>query len=94
MESARAMLETLRRSGYPMERIRLVVNRCDARPRRDLGEVERAVDRDVFAAIPFDPAVARAAVAGVPLVERSRRSKAARALAALADRLHRDLGSR
>jgi len=84
VKNAKVVLGILRAGGYPMERLRLVVNRINAKARFDLAELERSLGLPAAAAIPSDRLVSRSVNAGVPVVALSPRSRVARAFTGLA----------
>ena len=84
VKNAKVVLGILRTWGYPMGRLRLVVNRINAKARFDLVELERSLGLPAAAAIPSDRLVPRSVNAGVPVVALSPRSRVARALTGLA----------
>lgn len=61
-------------------KLRLVLNRANARVRLDPREVERVLGIPVAFPVPYDLAVPRSVNAGVPVVDHAPRSAAARAL--------------
>ena len=79
VKNAKVVLGILRTWGYPMGRLRLVVNRINAKARFDLVELERSLGLPAAAAIPSDHLVSRSVNAGVPVVALSPRSRVARA---------------
>jgi MinD-like ATPase involved in chromosome partitioning or flagellar assembly len=84
VKNAKVALDALRVSGYPMERIRLLVNRVNAKARLDLVELERSLGIEVSASVPSDRLIPQSVNEGVPAVALSPRSKAAKSFHALA----------
>lgn len=84
VKNARVALDILRAGGYPMERLRLVVNRINSKARLDLVELERSLGLRTAAAIPSDRLVPQSVNEGVPVVALSPRSRVARAFTHLA----------
>ena len=85
VKNAKIALESLHAGGFPMERIRLVVNRANAKARLDLVEMERSLGLRVAGSIPSDRLIPQAVNEGVPVIALSPRSRAARSFRALAD---------
>jgi MinD-like ATPase involved in chromosome partitioning or flagellar assembly len=85
VKNAKIALDTLQKSGYPMGRIHLLVNRVNSKARLDLVELERALGMEVAASVPSDRLVPQSVNEGVPAVAMSPRSKVAKAFEALAD---------
>jgi pilus assembly protein CpaE len=84
VKNAKVALDILRADGYPMERLRLVVNRINSKARLDLVELERSLGLRTAAAIPSDRLVPQSVNEGVPVVALSPRSRVARAFTRLA----------
>jgi pilus assembly protein CpaE len=84
VKNAKVALDILRAGGYPMERMRLVVNRINSKARLDLVELERSLGLRTAAAIPSDRLVPQSVNEGVPVVALSPRSRVARAFTGLA----------
>ncbi|MEY2426175.1 MAG: pilus assembly protein CpaE [Actinomycetota bacterium] len=82
VKNAKIALDTLHRLGVAESHTYLVLNRVPARPLLAVGDVERVLGLKAHI-VPEDEAVSDAAHAGRPLV-RDARSKAAKAIAALA----------
>jgi pilus assembly protein CpaE len=82
VKNAKIALDTLHRLGVAQSHTFLVLNRVPARPLLAIGDVERVLGLKAHV-IPEEEAVSAAAHAGRPLV-RDARSKAAKAIAALA----------
>lgn len=83
-KNAKIVLDALRSGRFPMERVRLVVNRANAKARLDLVELERSLGLRVAASIPSDRLVPQSVNEGIPAVAMSPRSRVARAFHALA----------
>jgi pilus assembly protein CpaE len=94
VKNAKIALDTLRVSGFPMERIRMVVNRVDSKARLDLAELERSLGQDVFATIPSDRLIPQSVNEGIPAVALGSRSKVARSFVRMAEALIEDVGLR
>gem|GEM_PF-900275 len=84
VKNAKVALDILRAGGYPMERLRLVVNRINSKARLDLVELERSLGLRTAAAIPSDRLVPQSVNEGIPVVALSPRSRVARAFTHLA----------
>ncbi|MFH1329309.1 MAG: P-loop NTPase [Actinomycetota bacterium] len=84
VKNAKVALDILRAGGYPMERLRLVVNRINAKARLDLAELERSLGLRTAAAIPSDRLVPQSVNEGIPVVALRPRSRVARAFTGLA----------
>ncbi|HXF58075.1 MAG TPA: P-loop NTPase, partial [Actinomycetota bacterium] len=80
-------LETLRRLHLPREKMRIVLNRADAKVGLDRSAVERALKVSVDAAIPSSPLVPTSVNRGRPLYVDQPDSEVARRVAELAERL-------
>ncbi len=87
VKNAKIALDTLRASEYPMDRVRLVVNRVNAKARLDLVELERSLGLRVAGSIPSDRLVPQSVNEGIPVVALSPRSRVARSFHALAQML-------
>lgn len=84
VKNAKIALDALRGSGFPMGRLRLVVNRVNAKARLDLVELERSLGLRVAGSIPSDRLVPQSVNEGIPVVALSPRSRVARAFHVLA----------
>jgi len=84
VKNAKIALDALRSGRFPMERLRLVVNRANAKARLDLVELERSLGLRVAGSIPSDRLVPQSVNEGIPVVALSPRSRVARAFHALA----------
>ncbi len=91
VRSALRMLEGMQEAGYNLSRIHLICNRVGRQGGQlSIEDVEAALSREVFAALPEDWAtMSRAVNMGEPLIIGADRSKIRLALADLAARLHR-----
>ncbi len=78
VKNAKLALDTLRLIKFPMEKIRLVLNRANSKARLDVEELERSLGMPVRAAVPSDRLVPRSLNEGVPVVVLSPRSRVAR----------------
>ena len=90
VKNAKIALDALRSSRYPMERVRLVVNRANAKARLDLVELERSLGLRVAGSIPSDRLVPQSVNEGIPVVALSPRSRVARSFHTLAQMLTAD----
>jgi len=77
-------LKVLTGWSYPEERIKLVLNHPNPASGLEAGALTEALGRKIFWEIPYDPAVARSAQLGKPLVLTSPRSEVAKSIVALA----------
>jgi MinD-like ATPase involved in chromosome partitioning or flagellar assembly len=84
VKNAKITLEALRSGRFPMERMRLVVNRANAKVRLDVAELERSLGLRVVGSIPSDRSVPQSVNDGIPVVLSTPRSRVARAFHALA----------
>jgi len=84
VKNAKIALDTLRTGDYPMERVRLVVNRVNSKARLDLVELERSLGLRVAASLPSDRLVPQSVNEGIPAIALSPRSKVAKAFRTLA----------
>jgi MinD-like ATPase involved in chromosome partitioning or flagellar assembly len=87
VKNAKIALDSLRTTRYPMDRVRLVVNRVNAKARLDLVELERSLGLRVAGSIPSDRLVPQSVNEGIPVVALSPRSRVARSFHALAQML-------
>jgi pilus assembly protein CpaE len=78
-------LHALRMLNVADQRVSVVLNRVEGNTRLRASEVERAINFPVTATIPADSAVTAAVNRGIPFVDDAPKSKAAKALAGLAD---------
>lgn len=88
VKNAKIALEALRSGRFPMERVRLVVNRANAKARLDLVELERSLGLRVAGSIPSDRLIPQSVNEGIPVVALSPRSRVARAFHTLAGLIH------
>jgi pilus assembly protein CpaE len=91
VKNAKIALDTLRASNFPLDRVRMVVNRVDSKARLDLAELERSLGREVFGTIPSDRIIPQSVNEGIPAVVLSRRSRVARHFRRMASALAEDL---
>ncbi len=91
VKNAKIALDTLRLSGFPIDRIRLIVNRVDSKARLDLVELERSLGHEVFGTIPSDRIIPQSVNEGIPAVALGRRTRVARAFRRMAEALTADL---
>ncbi len=80
VKNAKLALDTLRLIKYPMDKIKLILNRANSKARLDIEELERSLDLPVAAAVPSDKLVPRSVNEGTPVVALNPRSRVARAL--------------
>ena len=85
IKNVKTGLQTLRLLGTPMERVRLVLNRANAKVQPDAGARERTLQLTADSLIPSDICVPQAVNKGVPVVLHAPRSGVAKAINALAD---------
>ncbi len=78
VKNAKLALDTLKLIKYPMEKIKLVLNRANSKARLDVEELERSLDMPVRAAVVSDKLVPRSVNEGVPVVALNPRSRVAR----------------
>lgn len=84
VKNAKIALDALRGSGFPMNRLQLVVNRVNAKARLDLVELERSLGLRVAGSIPSDRLIPQSVNEGIPVVALSPRSRVAKAFHILA----------
>lgn len=87
-------LQTLKLLGTPSSKLRLVLNRANAKVGLDVNEVERTLHLRAEALLPSDILVPQSVNKGVPAVIGSPKSGFTKALAAFADVLAPDLAPR
>jgi pilus assembly protein CpaE len=87
-------LQTLKLLGTPSSKLRLVLNRANAKVGLDVNEVEKTLHLKAEALLPSDILVPQSVNKGVPAVMGNPKSGFARALSALADALAPDLPGR
>jgi pilus assembly protein CpaE len=78
VKNAKLALETLRLLKFPTNKVRLVLNRSNARARLDDREIEGALKSQIQARIPSDGDVAASVNEGRPVVESQPKSKVAK----------------
>jgi pilus assembly protein CpaE len=78
VKNAKLALETLRLFKFPTNKVRLVLNRSNARARLDDREIEGALKSQIQARIPSDGDVAASVNEGRPVVESAPKSKVAK----------------
>ena len=84
VKNSKLALDTLKLLDFPMERIKLVLNRFNSKARLDSDELERTLELEVQAAIASNKMVPRAVNEGEPVVSLYPRSQVARDLRAVA----------
>lgn len=77
IKNVKLSFDAMRRYGFPMEKLRLVVNRADTRSKLDLEELHRPLGIPASARIPYDPEVLVAVNRGEPIVLSRPKSKVA-----------------
>jgi pilus assembly protein CpaE len=85
-------MQTLDLLSLAGEKIKLVLNRANAKVKLDVSDVEKALSLKTSYEVPSDIAVPQAVNRGVPVVVDSPRSPAARALETIADSLYGERG--
>ncbi len=80
VKNTQIALQTLKLLGYPMDRIRLLLNRADSKVSLLPSEVERHLDHKVSVQIPSALAVPRSVNEGTPLLVENQRSPVVDAL--------------
>jgi pilus assembly protein CpaE len=78
VKNAKLALETLRLLKFPTNKVRLVLNRSNAKARLDDREIEGALKAQIQARIPSDGDVAASVNEGRPIVESAPKSKVAK----------------
>jgi pilus assembly protein CpaE len=78
VKNAKLALDTLRLLKFPSSKIRLILNRSNARARLDEREIEKTLGMKVAARIPSDAAIPASVNEGRPVVLGSPKSKTAR----------------
>jgi pilus assembly protein CpaE len=84
VKNAKLALDTLRLLKFPSSKIRLILNRSNARARLDEREIEKTLGMNVAARIPSDAAIPASVNEGRPVVLGSPKSKTARGFAEVA----------
>ena len=85
VKNAKLALDTLKLIKYPMDKIKLILNRSNSKARLDIEELERSLDLKVVAAVPSDKRVPRSVNEGAPVVSLYPRSRVARAMIDVAE---------
>ena len=85
VKNAKLALETLRLLKFPTSKVRLVLNRSNAKARLDDKEIEGALKMSIAAAIPSDGAVAASMNEGRPVVESAPKSRVAKGFESVAE---------
>ncbi|CAN5849586.1 AAA family ATPase [soil metagenome] len=85
VKNAKLALETLRLLKFPTDKVRLVLNRANARARLDEKEIEGALKTKISASIPSDGAVAASVNEGRPVVESAPKSRIAQGFESVAE---------
>lgn len=85
VKNAKLALETLRLLKFQTNKVKLVLNRSNARARLDDKEIEGALKMEIAAAIPSDGAVAASMNEGRPVVESAPRSRVAKGFESVAE---------
>ncbi len=78
VKNAKLALETLRLLKFPTNKVKLILNRSNARARLDDREIEGALKTQIQARVPSDGLVAASVNEGRPVVESSPKSKVAK----------------
>lgn len=78
-------LQVLRLLDVPVSKLKLVLNRSNAKVKLDIGEVERTLQLKADALVPSDILVPQSVNKGVPVVIDSPKSAVARSIEAMAD---------
>ncbi|MGQ0849522.1 MAG: AAA family ATPase [Actinomycetota bacterium] len=85
VKNAKLALETLRLLKFPTTKVKLVLNRSNAKARLDDKEIEGALKMSIAAAIPSDGAVAASMNEGRPVVESAPKSRVAKGFESVAE---------
>lgn len=85
VKNAKLALETLRLLKYPTAKIRLVLNRSNAKARLDDREIEGALKSQISARVPSEGIVAASVNEGRPVVESAPKSKVAKGFEEVAE---------
>ena len=85
VKNAKLALETLRLLKFQTSKIKLVLNRSNAKARLDDKEIEGALKMSISAAIPSDGAVAASMNEGRPVVESAPKSRVAKGFESVAE---------
>jgi pilus assembly protein CpaE len=78
IKNAKLALETLRLLKFPLGKIKVILNRGNAKVRLDVSEIERSLQMKVTAAVPSDAMVPASVNEGVPVVVSNPKSKVAK----------------
>ncbi len=84
VRNSKLALDTLKLLEFPVDKVRLVLNRYNSKARLDTRELERALELDVQAAVASNRLVPRAVNEGEPVVSLYPRSRVAKDLRAVA----------
>ena len=85
VKNAKLALETLRLLKFPTSKVKLILNRSNAKARLDDKEIEGALKMSIAAAIPSDGAVAASMNEGRPVVESAPKSRVAKGFESVAE---------
>ncbi|MFN2486381.1 MAG: CpaE family protein [Acidimicrobiia bacterium] len=85
VKNAKLALETLRLLKFPTSKVKLVLNRSNAKARLDDKEIESALKMSISAAVPSDAAVAASMNEGNPVVESAPKSRVAKGFETVAE---------
>ena len=85
VKNAKLALETLRLLKFQTTKIKLILNRSNAKARLDDKEIEGALKMSISAAIPSDGAVAASMNEGRPVVESAPKSRVAKGFESVAE---------
>jgi pilus assembly protein CpaE len=85
VKNAKLALETLRLLKFPTSKVKLILNRSNAKARLDDKEIEGALKMSISAAIPSDGAVAASMNEGRPVVESAPKSRVAKGFEPVAE---------
>ena len=78
VKNSKLALETLRLLKFPTSKVRLLLNRANAKVKLDEREIEEALKAKITARIPSDAIVAASVNEGRPVVESSPKSRVAK----------------
>ena len=85
IKNAKLALETLRLLKFDTDKVKIVMNRANAKARLDDKEIEGALKMKIAAAIPSDGAVAASVNEGRPVVESAPKSRIAKGFESVAE---------
>jgi pilus assembly protein CpaE len=85
VKNAKLAMGTLRLLRFPTNKVRMVLNRSNARARLDDKEIEGALKMPISASIPSDGAVAASMNEGRPVVESAPKSRVAKGFESVAE---------